>query len=66
MMETVLSAENVLVVARLLATPNANLAELDRLDRSIHNTYLFAWAMLVHMPTRVKISAPVCSLFYKN
>jgi hypothetical protein len=39
---------------------------LDRLDRSIYEGYLIAWAMLVHMHTRVHISAPVCSLFYKN
>jgi hypothetical protein len=64
--EAVLSAEYVLVVARLLTAANANLGELDSLDRSIHGSYLSAWAMLVHLHTRAKISAPVCSLFFKN
>jgi hypothetical protein len=66
MMKTVLSAEYALVVMRLLITTDANLGALDRLDRSIHEGYLFAWAMLVHMHTRLHISAPVCSLFFQN
>ncbi len=57
---------NALVVVRLLTTANPNLESLDRLDRSIHEGYLFPWAMLAHMHIRVRISAPVCLLFFKN